>query len=110
MLRHIALTLLVAIAAPAGLAGEQDEQNRGQSVSDCNYRANERNLKGERRQAFVAGCVSRNLALDDDRRDRYRECHARAADRGLHDANRRQYIEDCVADRLQRRTVVMLGG
>lgn len=60
----------------------------------------------------IAAPVSRadDSRDQDDRRDRYRECHARAADRGLHDANRRQYIEDCVADRLERRTLVMLGG
>jgi len=92
MLRLITLTLLAAIAAPASFADEQVARNRGQSVSDC------------------GGCASRYQIMDDERRDRYRECHARAADRGLHDASRRQYIEDCVSGRLERRTLVMLGG
>jgi hypothetical protein len=110
MLRLFALTLLVAISAPVSYADDSGQPDRGQPVSDCNHRALERGLKGPDRRDFVDGCVSRLSATDDDRRDRYRECHARAADRGLHDASRRQYIEDCVADRVERRTLVMLGG
>ena len=53
MLRLITLTLLAAIAAPASFADEQGPRNRGQSVSDCNHRANERNLKGQDRKEFV---------------------------------------------------------
>jgi hypothetical protein len=109
MLRLIALTLLVAIP-PAGLADERGAPNRGRSVSECSQQASERDLTGHARKNFVSGCVGRYQAMDDDRRDRYRKCHARAADRGLHDATRRQYIEDCVTGRLDRRTVVMLGG
>jgi len=100
MLRLFAITLLVAIVAPVSRADDSRAQNRGQAVSECNHRVNERDLKG---------CLSRQ-AMNDDHRDRYRECHGRAAARGLHDASRRQYIEDCVADRLERRTLVMLGG
>jgi hypothetical protein len=114
MLRLFAITLLVAIAAPVSRADASRTQDRGQAVSECNHRVNERDLKGQDRKDFVGGCLSRQAMNDDrmndDRRDRYRECHARAADRGLHDASRRQYIEDCVADRLERRTLVMLGG
>lgn len=110
MLRLITLTLLAAIAAPASFADEQGPRNRGQSVSDCNHRADERNLKGQGRKEFVGGCTSRYQVMDDERRDRYRDCHARAAARGLHDAGRRQYIEDCVTGRLDRRTLTMLGG
>ena len=109
MLRLIALILLMAIA-PVGVADERGTPNRGQSVSECNQRANERGLQGQDRKEFVAGCFSRYQAMEDERRDRYRGCHARAADRGLHDASRRQYIEDCVTGRLDRRTLVMLGG
>ena len=109
MLRLFAITLLVAIAAPVSRADDSRAQDRGQAVSECNHRVNERDLKGQDRKDFVGGCLSRQ-AMNDDRRDRYRECHARAAARGLHDASRRQYIEDCVADRLERRTLVMLGG
>jgi hypothetical protein len=114
MLRLFAITLLVAIAAPVSRADDSRAQDRGQAVSECNHRVNERDLKGQDRKDFVGGCLSRQAMNDDrmndDRRDRYRECHARAAARGLHDASRRQYIEDCVADRLERRTLVMLGG
>lgn len=109
MLRLIAVILLMAIA-PAGLAVERGTPNRGQSVSECNQQASERDLPGHARKDFVSGCVSRYQAMDDHRRDRYRDCHARAADRGLHDASRRQYIEDCVTGRLDRRTLTMLGG
>ena len=114
MLRLFAITLLVAIAAPVSRADDSRAQDRGQAVSECNHGVNERDLKGQDRKDFVGGCLSRQAMNDDrmsdDRRDRYRECHARAAARGLHDASRRQYIEDCVADRLERRTLVMLGG
>jgi hypothetical protein len=114
MLRLFAITLLVAIAAPVSRADASRAQDRGQAVSECNHRVNERDLKGQDRKDFVGGCLSRQAMNDDrmndDRRDRYRECHARAAARGLHDASRRQYIEDCVADRVERRTLVMLGG
>jgi hypothetical protein len=109
MLRLFAITLLVAILTPVSRADDSRAQDRGQAVSECMYRATERDLTGRDRKDFVGGCLSRQ-AMNDDRRDRYRECHARAADRGLHDASRRQYIEDCVADRLERRTLVMLGG
>ena len=114
MLRLFAITLLVAIAAPVSRADDWRAQDRGQAVSECNHRLNERDLKGRERKDFVGGCLSRQAMNDDrmndDHRDRYRECHASAAARGLHDASRRQYIEDCVADRLERRTLVMLGG
>src|SRR5688572_29660497 len=109
MFRLIALTLLVAIA-PAALADERGTPNRGRSVSDCSQQATERDLTGHPRKDLVSGCIGRYQAMDDDRRDGYRDCNARAADRGLHDASRRQYIENCVTGRIDRRTVMMLGG
>ena len=96
MLKLITLTLLVAIAPSISHGNERQDENRGQSVAECNHRANERDLQAQERKQFVDRCVSAEWADVDDQWDRYRECHARAVDRGLNEADRRQYVENCV--------------
>jgi hypothetical protein len=98
MLKQLALILPLAIAAAAVQAGPavnagSDSGNRGQSVAECNHRANERDLKGQERRDFVERCAG------EERSDNaYRECYARASERGLRNAERREYVESCMGN------------
>ena len=68
----------------------------GQTVSECNHRANERNLKGQDRKDFVDWCVARNQSYSDAQGNRYSECNARANERRLEGDARRDFLEWCV--------------
>jgi hypothetical protein len=93
--------LLLTLAIPVSRADDdhnrgQDEGNRGQVVSDCNHRANARELKGQDRQDFVDWCVDRRDPFDDNRVNRYPDCNALAAQRGLLNEARRDFINRCI--------------
>lgn len=100
MLKLIALTtLMLILVAPTGRADSGEGNigvNRGQSVSDCNHRANLQQINGEEREDFVDWCTSRDEAAADHRKpDRYSECYARMTDRELSDAQGNQYLVNC---------------
>lgn len=102
MLRYLTMMLLVALTIPVGRAdddrnrGANDDSNRGQVVSDCNHRANAREVKGQDRQDFVDWCVARGDPFDDAHVSRFSDCNTRATERGLHDEARRDFIDRCV--------------
>jgi hypothetical protein len=77
--------------------GKADESH-GQVVSDCNHRANEKNLKGHDRQDYIGWCTDRGerYQYDDRRYDQDRGCYRRADERGLSGDFRRVFIQDCL--------------
>jgi hypothetical protein len=77
--------------------GKADD-NHGQVVSECNHRANQKNLKGKDRQDYVEWCTDRGerYRYDDRRYDRDRGCYRRAEERGLSGDFRRVFIQDCL--------------
>jgi hypothetical protein len=77
---------------------DDDDGNRGQVVSDCNHRANEKQLKGKERQQYVEWCTDRgeHYKFDDRRYDQDRSCYRRADERGMSGDFRRVFIQDCL--------------
>lgn len=75
-----------------------DDGNHGQVVSECNHRANDKNLKGKERQDYVEWCTDRgeHYKYDDRRYDQDRSCYRKADDKGLSGDFRRVFIQDCL--------------
>jgi Ni/Co efflux regulator RcnB len=75
-----------------------DADNRGQVVSDCNHRANEKKLQGHERQDYLEWCTDRGdrYQYDDRRYDQDRSCYRRADERGLSGDVRRVYVQECL--------------
>jgi hypothetical protein len=116
LIRALALGFLlapVAFAEPpadkgkAAAAAHDDDKsgnkdrydgNRGQVVSDCNHRANEKNLNGKERQQYVEWCTEHGerYKYDDRRYDQDRSCYRRADERGMSGDFRRVFIQDCL--------------
>ncbi len=72
--------------------------NHGQIVSECNHRANERNLKGKDRKEWTEWCEDRGSRHNYDYR-RYssdRNCYQKADNKGLTGDKRRKFINDCL--------------
>ena len=71
---------------------------RGQVVSDCNHRANEKNLEGKDRQEYVEWCIDRGgqHKYDDRRYDQDRSCYRLAEQKGMSGDARRTFIENCL--------------
>jgi hypothetical protein len=80
--------------------GDAKGDNHGQVVSECNHRANERNLKGQDRKDWVEWCESRGSSYkyDYDRYGRERDCYRRANDKNLRGDDRANYLRRCLAD------------
>lgn len=75
-----------------------DDRNHGQVVSECNHRANTKQLKGKDRQDYVEWCTERGERhhYDDRRYDQDRSCYRKADDKGLSGDFRRVFIQDCL--------------
>jgi hypothetical protein len=74
------------------------DDNRGSVVSECNHRANERNLKGQDRKEWTEWCEERGSRNNYDYR-RYstdRTCYQKADSRGLSGDQRRKFLNDCL--------------
>jgi len=74
------------------------DANHGQVVSECNHRANERNLKGKDRKEWTEWCEERGSRHNYDYR-RYssdRNCYQKADNKGLTGDKRRKFINDCL--------------
>jgi hypothetical protein len=74
--------------------------NHGQVVSECNHRANERNLKGQDRKEWTEWCEERGSRHNYDYR-RYsadRNCYQKADNKGLSGDKRRKFINDCLGN------------
>jgi len=99
----IALTLALSpavLADPPADKGSKnkDASNHGQVVSECNHRANERNLKGQDRKEWTEWCEDRGGRYNYDYK-RYssdRNCYQKADNKGLSGDQRRKFINDCL--------------
>ncbi|HEX9208233.1 MAG TPA: PsiF family protein [Steroidobacteraceae bacterium] len=78
--------------------GSKPDANHGQRVSDCNHRANSKQLKGQERKSYVEWCVDNGerYKYDDKRWTGSRSCYQQADDRRLSGDARRNYINSCV--------------
>ena len=76
---------------------DYDKSNHGQVVSECNHRANARNLKGQERKDFTEWCESRGARYqyDDSRYGNERTCYQKANNKGLTGDKRRNFLEKC---------------
>jgi len=76
----------------------QGQANHGQVVSECNHRANERNLKGQDRKDYTEWCESRGerYGYDDGRYSRDRECYQYAYKKGLTGQRRANFLNACL--------------
>jgi psiF repeat len=78
--------------------GSDSKDNHGQVVSECNHRANERNLKGQDRKEWTEWCEERGSRHNYDYK-RYssdRNCYQKADNKGLTGDKRRKFINDCL--------------
>jgi hypothetical protein len=84
-----------------GKGGDKGGQNHGQVVSDCNHRANERNLKGQERKDFTEWCESRGARYQYDYRryDGEKSCYQKANNKGLTGDKRSNFLDKCFAER-----------
>jgi hypothetical protein len=87
----------VQIAAAQGQAQGKGHDNRGQAVSECSHRANERKLQGQERRDFVEWCESRGARYqyDDKRYDGEKNCYQKANDKGLTGDKRQNFLQQC---------------
>lgn len=77
---------------------DDDKDNHGSVVSECNHRANERNLKGQERKQWTEWCESRGSRhkYDYTRYSKDRNCYQKADNKGLTGDKRRKFINDCL--------------
>ena len=76
------------------------KSNHGQVVSECNHRANSRNLKGQERKDFTEWCESRGpqYKYDENRYGNERNCYQRANDKNLRGDDRANFLRRCLSD------------
>ena len=81
-----------------GKGQAQAQENHGQVVSECNHRANDRNLKGQDRKDFVEWCESRGARYkyDDKRYDGEKNCYQKADNKGLTGDKRQNFLQKCL--------------
>lgn len=81
-----------------GKDGYKGGANHGQVVSECNHRANERNLKGQERKDFTEWCQSRGARYkyDYNRYDGERNCYQKANNKGLSGDKRANFLDKCL--------------
>jgi hypothetical protein len=74
------------------------DPNHGSVVSECNHRANERNLKGQDRKEWTEWCEERGSrnSYDYHRFSTDRNCYQQADSKRLSGDQRRKYINDCL--------------
>lgn len=87
--------------------GHKDDaaDNRGQAVSECNHRANQRDLTGKNRQEYLEWCMDHGAHYKYDERyyNEDRSCYRKADEKGLIGDKRRQFINDCVRRHQEKR-------
>ena len=78
--------------------GSKADANHGQRVSDCNHRANSKQMKGQERKEYVEWCIDNGerYKYDDKRWTGSRNCYQKADDRNLSGDERRRYINSCL--------------
>jgi psiF repeat len=77
---------------------DDKDSNHGSVVSECNHRANERNLKGQDRKEWTEWCEERGsrYSYDYKRYSTDRNCYQKADNKGLTGDKRRKFINDCL--------------
>jgi hypothetical protein len=95
-MKHWIVPILAAVLLCA-TAQADNTSNQGQVVSECNHRANERNLKGQDRKDFTEWCESRGgrYGYDDNRYNRERDCYRNADKSGLTGDKRQKFLGNC---------------
>ncbi len=83
-----------------GKGQAEGKSNDGQVTSECNHRANSKNLKGQERKDYVEWCQSRGakFGYDDNRYSRDRDCYRTAFEKLLSGDSRSTYISKCLED------------
>ena len=83
-----------------GKGNDNDPSNYGQVTSECNQRANSKNLEGQERKDYVEWCQSRGprFGYDDNRYSRDRDCYRSAFEKLLSGDSRASYINRCLED------------
>jgi hypothetical protein len=78
----------------------KNDSNHGQVVSECNHRANDRNMKGQDRKQWVEWCEDRGARYkyDDRRWSTERSCYQRADSRNLSGDQRRKFLNNCLSE------------
>jgi uncharacterized sporulation protein YeaH/YhbH (DUF444 family) len=76
------------------------DANRGEVVSECNHRANAKNLKGQDRKDYTEWCESRGARYkyDDKRYSGERNCYQKADNKGLSGSKRANFLDKCFAE------------
>jgi hypothetical protein len=95
----LALSPTVFADPPADKGSQgQGASNHGQVVSECNHRANERNLKGQDRKEWTEWCEERGSGhnYDYQRYSSDRNCYQKADNKNLSGDKRRKFINDCL--------------
>ena len=79
---------------------DDDRGNKGQVTSECNQRANERDMKGQDRKDWVEWCESRGASYkyDYNRYGNERNCYQRANDKNLRGDDRANFLRRCLSD------------
>jgi hypothetical protein len=82
---------------------QSNDANHGQVVSECNHRANQRNLKGQDRKQWVEWCTDhgQRFSYENKRWSDDRTCYQKADNRNLSGDARRAFVRDCLS-RLDR--------
>lgn len=77
----------------------KNDANHGQVVSECNHRANQRNLKGKDRKQWVEWCTDhgQRFSYENKRWSDDRTCYQKADNRNLSGDKRRAYVRDCLS-------------
>jgi len=77
----------------------QNDANHGQVVSECNHRANERNMKGQDRKQWVEWCTDQGerFSYRNDHWTNDKTCYQKADNRNLSGDKRRAYVRDCLS-------------
>ena len=85
-----------ANAAP--VKNDTVDGNSGQVTSECNQRANQKQLKGQDRKEYVEWCTDQGerYQYDDRRYDQDRTCYRKAEERGLSGEVRRVFVQECL--------------
>ena len=83
-----------------GKDADKGDANHGQVVSECNHRANAKNLKGQDRKDYTEWCESRGARYqyDDKRYSGERNCYQKADNKGLSGDKRANFLDKCFAE------------
>lgn len=89
----VAASLFALAAAPAAIAGPQQER-----MKSCNAEAKDK--KGEERRAFMKECLSAKKAEEKSaktaQQEKMKSCNAEAKEKALKGAERKKFMSTCL--------------